>query len=143
MPTISTPNESNSNDRAGLVRTVSLSRGVSYDSSKLKFFHPRDSAIDLDLDELECLQRYHTAFTNLAIAGIVFPLERQYTEADIGQNIQGSIIDWSTAHALEGSKAVDEIQGNMQYTVLQVNHKISLAVVLSQLISFIRTLRPL
>jgi hypothetical protein len=94
--------------------------GKGVDISTLKYYNPIDQAIDLDLDELEVLKRYHSAFTNFAASGIVRPLTRQITEADIAKNIQGSIIDWCSAHAYEGSKAIEDIQVNIQYTVLQV-----------------------
>jgi hypothetical protein len=100
----------------------SAMKGKGVDISTLKYYNPIDQAIDLELDELEVLKRYHSAFTNFAASGIARPLTRQLTEADIGKNIQGTIIDWCSAHAYEGSKAIEDIQVNIQYTVLQVIH---------------------
>ncbi len=78
-----------------------------------------DVTMDLEQDEEEVLRRYETIFRSLVAKKILQPLTRRYNENDIGRNIQGTIIDWSVCHGLQGDKYIEEIQMNMQYTVLQ------------------------
>jgi hypothetical protein len=78
-----------------------------------------DVIFDLEKDEDEILRRYETVFRSLVANKICKPLERRYDENDVGKNIQFSILDWSTCHALQGEDYIAEIQMNMQYTVLQ------------------------
>ena len=88
---------------------------------KLKRVREDDDVLDLDLSEIECLKRYHTAFRAFVTSGLLYPLSKPLTENDIGKNIQTTIIDWSVAHALQGTAVIDELQANMSYTVLQVS----------------------
>lgn len=85
-------------------------------------FDPEDfnDAIDFELDEMECLKRYYSVYRTILLYKVCKPIKEEgFTEADIGKNIQGSLVDWCVAHALEGDKNIEEIQMNAQYTVLQ------------------------
>ena len=79
-----------------------------------------DDVMDLELSELDCLKRYHSAFRALVTSGIASPLKKPFVEEDIGKNIQNTIVDWSANHGLQGKELIAEVQTNMSYTVLQV-----------------------
>lgn len=87
---------------------------------KLKKIREDDEILDLDMSEIECVKRYHSAFRAFVTSGIQYPLTKPLKEEDIGKNIQSTIVDWSVAHAMQGSAVIDELQANMSYTVLQV-----------------------
>lgn len=76
-------------------------------------------AFDLDIDEDEVFRRYESVFRAFLKFGVFRTLETPLTEADIGKNIQNTIVDFSVAFAMQGSTYIEEIQMNMQYTVLQ------------------------
>ena len=63
-------------------------------------------AIDLDLDELEVLRRYHSMFNTFKAKGVLKELSGpRLTSKD---TVQYTIIDFSVCHALQG---VDYING--------------------------------
>jgi hypothetical protein len=78
-----------------------------------------DDVMDLTCNEIECLKRYHTMFRVLIESGQYQPLTRELTEEDVGKNIQTTIVDWSVSQALQGSDAIEEMNMNLSYTVLQ------------------------
>ena len=73
-----------------------------------------EPVFDLDLDETDVLKRYYTVYTSIKRNKLTV-LKSAYNLS----NLQSSIVDFSVCFALQGSKYIDEIQMNMQYTVLQ------------------------
>lgn len=75
---------------------------------------------DLMFNDIEIWERYESAYCAFVSHG-VYPakLKRPFTEADVGKELQDTIVDFSTAFALQGSDYIGEIQMNLQYTVLQ------------------------
>lgn len=75
---------------------------------------------DIIFNDIEVWERYESAYCAFVSHG-VYPavLKRPFTEDDIGKSIQSSIVDFSTAHALQGTGYIEEMQMNLQYTVLQ------------------------
>jgi hypothetical protein len=96
-----------------------LSQQISVHSLKSILPDGGDDVMDLTSNEIECLKRYHTMFRVLVDSGKYQPLNREFTEADIGKNIQGTIVDWSVNQALNGTDAVADMSSNLEYTVLQ------------------------
>ena len=82
------------------------------EEAQLGFFN----AMDLDTDEDEVLRRYESAFKSFVHYGTLQPLTKRLTAND---HVQDTIIDFCTSHALQGSEYINEIQMNLQYTVLQ------------------------
>jgi hypothetical protein len=78
-----------------------------------------DDVMDLTCNEIECLKRYHTMFRVLIESGQYQPLTRELTEDDVGKNLQSTILDWSVNQALQGKEAIEEMNMNLSYTVLQ------------------------
>lgn len=76
------------------------------------------AAFDLNLDELEVLKRYESVYHSFIEFNVLKPLTKPFTKDDIGR-IQGTILDFSCAYALQGDSYITEIQSNLQYTVLQ------------------------
>jgi len=85
------------------------------------FIPSADTNVDYDLekDEDEILKRYESIYRTLVSNKVCKPLTRRYDEKDLNKNIQFTIIDWCTCHALQGEDYINEIQMNMQYNVLQ------------------------
>lgn len=100
------------------VNSKNPSKGDSLDDEGIPAMD-QEVPFDLELDEDEVLKRYDTVFRTFVSKKVLPPLSRRYTEKDVGKNIQGTIIDWSVCHALQGSTYIEETQVNMQYTVLQ------------------------
>jgi hypothetical protein len=71
---------------------------------------------DLDADEDEILRRYESCYKSFIYHDTFQPLTRRYTEKD---HVQDSLIDFCTSHALQGADYIEQIQMNLQYTVLQ------------------------
>jgi hypothetical protein len=86
-----------------------------------------EPASDLNVDLLEVLKRYDNIIRALVLRKVKMGgksepfklLEREFTEDDIGKNIQTSLLDFSVSHAFQGKDYVGDILNNMQYTVLQ------------------------
>ena len=65
-------------------------------------------AIDLDLDELEVLKRYHSIFTTFKAKGVFKELSGPRLTAK--DRVQYTIIDFSVCHALQGSDYISGLQ---------------------------------
>lgn len=96
------------------VHTVVVSK-LNDEDAKYNF----DLPIDLDGNEEEVLKRYESVYRSFIRKKVLPPLTKAITEKNICNGIQGTILDFSTAHALQGDTYIEEIQANMQYTVLQ------------------------
>lgn len=74
---------------------------------------------DCDMDEDEILKRYESAFRSFINFNTFTELKKPITSADVGKTIQDSLVDFCVSHALQGNTYIEEIQMNLQYTVLQ------------------------
>ena len=72
-------------------------------------------AIDLDLDELEVLKRYHSMFNTFKAKGVLKELSGPRLTAK--DTVQYTIIDFSVCHALQG---VDYMNGLQVCSVKQL-----------------------
>ncbi len=85
-----------------------------------------EKEIDGPESEKEVLTRYDAALRALVLRGVRLArgkpytlLPREFTEEDIGRNMQTSVLDFAVSHALQGPKYIEEVQVYIQYTVLQ------------------------
>ena len=103
---------SSSSTSASTNSDSSINNVIHKDKEDLK--DNEEQVFDLDIDEKEVLKRYYTVYT-LIKKNRITSLKSAYNYS----NLQGSIVDYSVCFALQGSKYMDEMQMNMQYTVLQ------------------------
>ena len=64
--------------------------------------------MDLDLDELEVLKRYHSIFNTFRAKGVLREISGQRLTAK--DRVQYTIIDFSVCHALQGADYMNGLQ---------------------------------
>lgn len=95
-------------------------KGDKSQKGKIVIPRPEDfKSTRMFFDDMEVWERYEAAYCAFISYGVYPSLKRPLTENDIGKNIQNTVVDYSTAYALQGSDYIDEMQMNLQYTVLQ------------------------
>lgn len=118
----------------GVISTAAIPKRLSVNSQMKKGLipaHDKDENVEKDypfepiLDnfesEKEILQRYHDIYRMFITRGLLNPLSHRFTQADVGKNIQGTILDFSTCYATQGAQCFEEHQTNLQYVVLQAS----------------------
>lgn len=81
-----------------------------------------DDALDMDLNEMDCLKRYYSTHRALARNRVCPPLKSEgLVETDIGRNMQNSIVDWSVSHAMKGDRVICQVRSSLHTVILQAS----------------------
>lgn len=75
--------------------------------------------VEFEEKEVEILRRYETLYHTILQKRVLRPLRKPLSAADINVNIQGTIVDYSVAYALQGGEYVNEVTSMLNYNILQ------------------------